>query len=173
MNKAYGLKEDAKELEPTENLDVLKNELFASRRVSKLCQDNHSGRLVRSLNAIKYWNPKSTEWDWQKAWYKLSRTQSQLRNNESISTLNILFQNRRYKPFVDLTLYTPIYVLMILLPLGVLIPGYSRQIRSKPQLKFSTIGRKNGIPDNTAFGNIFLCWLLPSKYANFPRLVFL
>ena len=54
MNKAYGLRESAKELEPTENLDVLKNELFASRRVSKLCQDNHSGRLVRCLNAIKY-----------------------------------------------------------------------------------------------------------------------
>ena len=67
---------------------------------------------------------KSTEWNWQKASYKLGSTQSQLRNNENISTLNIHFENRRYKPFVDLTLYTPIYVLMILLPLGVLIPGY-------------------------------------------------
>ena len=66
---------------------------------------------------------KSTEWNWQKTWYKLGETQSQLRNNEKISTLNIYFQHRRYKPFVDLTLYTPIYVLVILLPLGVLIPG--------------------------------------------------
>ena len=68
-------------------------------------------------------NKKSTEWNWEKVWYKTGETESQLRNNESISTLNIYLQNRRYKPFVDLTLYTPIYVLMILLPLGVLIPG--------------------------------------------------
>ena len=61
MNKAYGLRESAKELEPTENLDVLKNELFASRRVSKLCQDNHRGRLVRCMIAIKYsiWNTET------------------------------------------------------------------------------------------------------------------
>ena len=65
----------------------------------------------------------STEWNWEKVWYKTGETESQLRNNELISTLNIYLQNRRYKPFVDLTLYTPIYVLMILLPLGVLIPG--------------------------------------------------
>ena len=42
---------------------------------------------------------------------------------KKISTLNIFFEFRRFKPFVDLTLYTPIYVLLILLPLGVLIPG--------------------------------------------------
>ena len=68
-------------------------------------------------------NKNSTEWNWEKVWYKTGETESQLRNNELISTLNIYLQNRRYKPFVDLTLYTPIYVLMILLPLGVLIPG--------------------------------------------------
>ena len=35
MNKAYGLPENAKELEPTDKLDVMQNELFAPRRVSQ------------------------------------------------------------------------------------------------------------------------------------------
>ena len=34
MNKAYGLDKDAKEMEPTEKLDVMKNDLFGSRNVS-------------------------------------------------------------------------------------------------------------------------------------------
>ena len=33
MNKAYGLPEDTKELKPTEDLIVLKNDLFSTRRV--------------------------------------------------------------------------------------------------------------------------------------------
>ena len=34
MNKAYGLARDAKEMEPTEKLDVMQNDLFGSRNVS-------------------------------------------------------------------------------------------------------------------------------------------
>ena len=34
MNKAYGIDKDAKEMEPNEKLDVMKNDLFGSRNVS-------------------------------------------------------------------------------------------------------------------------------------------
>ena len=34
MNKAYGLDRDAKEMEPTEKLAIMKNDLFGSRNVS-------------------------------------------------------------------------------------------------------------------------------------------
>ena len=37
---------------------------------------------------------------------------------------------------------------------------------------FSAIRGKDGVPNNVAFGNIFLCRLFPSKYANILRLVF-
>merc|ERR1711871_1673720 len=97
MNHAFGIDSSSKRLEWTDRLETLQNDLYGS----------------------------STSWDWQRAWYEVSETQSQLRNNEKISTLNIFFEFRRFKPFVDLTLYTPIYVLLILLPLGVLIPVQS------------------------------------------------
>ena len=34
MNKAYGLHEDDKEMEPTDQLKIMQNELFATRNVS-------------------------------------------------------------------------------------------------------------------------------------------
>ena len=35
MNKAFGLNENAKELEPTDELAPLKNDLYGTRKVSK------------------------------------------------------------------------------------------------------------------------------------------
>ena len=90
---------------------------------------------------------------------------------QKISTLNIFFEFRRFKPFVDLTLYTPIYVLLILLPLGVLIPGEASEIALGITSSFSSIRRKNGISNNTFISNILLCRLFPGQYAYVFRLV--
>ena len=54
MNHAFGIDSSSKRLEWTDQLETLQNDLYGS----------------------------STSWDWQRAWYEVSETQSQLRNNE-------------------------------------------------------------------------------------------
>ena len=54
MNHAFGMDSSSKRLEWTDRLETLQNDLYGS----------------------------STSWDWQRAWYEVSETQSQLRNNE-------------------------------------------------------------------------------------------
>lgn len=54
MNRAFGIDSSSKKIDKTDRLETMQNDLYSS----------------------------STSWDWEKVWYEIGETQSQLRNNE-------------------------------------------------------------------------------------------
>ena len=54
MNRAFGKDSSSKKIDKTDRLETMQNDLYSS----------------------------STSWDWEKVWYEIGETQSQLRNNE-------------------------------------------------------------------------------------------
>ena len=65
----------------------------------------------------------NSEWSFLGYNYQIAKTQSLLHQNKEFSTIMIEFELRRNNPFYTLTLFFPIFILTLLSPIGLILPG--------------------------------------------------
>ena len=65
----------------------------------------------------------NSEWDWYEYEYEETTDASLINNNKAYSTLTFRMKLRRNHPFYSLTLFVPMFVLTVLSPIGLILPG--------------------------------------------------
>ena len=63
------------------------------------------------------------EWTLKSYSYKVETVTSVVRNNLEFSELVITFEMQRNDPFFTMTLFVPIFILTVLAPIGLILPG--------------------------------------------------